>query len=55
MDDYVVRSNIKRFERLLETEQDPGRRATLSALLAEEHRKAEQQPQGHGHPSQPGR
>jgi hypothetical protein len=36
---YVVRSNITRFERMLDAEQDPQRRTMLSALLAEERLK----------------
>lgn len=52
-DDYVVRANIKRFEQLLEEEQDPGRRATLSALLADERRKAQRRLAGSGRPSRP--
>lgn len=40
-DTYILRSNIMRFERMLEKEQDPQRRATVSALLAEERSKLE--------------
>lgn len=50
-DDYVVRSNITRFERMLQKEQDPKRRATMSVLLAEERRKLEaRQPGRPKHP-----
>jgi hypothetical protein len=39
MDGFLHRENIRRFERLLETETDPDRRATLQRLLEQEHGK----------------
>lgn len=38
-DDFLVQQNIDRFSRLLESEQNPKKRATLSQLLAEERAK----------------
>lgn len=38
-DDFLIQQNIDRFSRLLESEQDPKMRATLSQLLEEERAK----------------
>jgi len=39
-DDFLIQQNIDRFSRLLESEQDPKKRATLSQLLEEERAKS---------------
>lgn len=39
MSDFVVRTNIERFERLLTKEDDPERAGTLRILLAQERAK----------------
>ncbi len=38
-DEFLIQRNIDRFIRLLETEEDAQKRATLSQLLAEERAK----------------
>ena len=38
-DDFLIQRNIDRFTRLLETEDDTKKRATLSQLLEEERAK----------------
>lgn len=38
---YAVAANIERYQRMLQSEQDPERRATIAQLLSEELRKEE--------------
>ncbi len=43
-DDFLIQRNIDRFTRLLETEDDAKKRATLSQLLEEERAKQDNSP-----------
>jgi hypothetical protein len=40
MQDYVVRKNIERFEKLIEAERDPEKAKLLQILLAQEKAKS---------------
>ena len=39
MVDWIVRANIEHFKKLLQTEKDPQKRATIGRELAEEEQK----------------